>query len=511
MPTHHALHVPVLRLIHEHVWRLRADLVGVTAADVQGAEARVRELFGSDADPLIRPAHVDRAGRPTRLAMAPPHRELPAQPVPPFDLEPVGLPGVLRVFVYPHEGGLRVAVATKADAFTTLAAVPVFLSAALGRPVRLAGLLDDSREFFVTLPRPEVERAAGRPGSWLGREREDVTYVVLAPWKGAGTGPSGRLMASFRWYSHDDAETVKAEVRIGVDSRHRGCAGPWDLRWGAATLLEHVVAHEGLQCAVRPDKWIGAPLLVGRDWLGNAEARTVRALVDMEAGAPHLRAHPLAELSKRAGLSRSQATEITKNLGEAGVLVVLEARDHRDKRRKLVRSGPRLGVYARGLGQPEAATSVLGGSLVLGPFYSSSTKSGTRAGVPDAAGETDAEGGELTDPEGATTEPVAVTHGAGHHHRGRFSCPTAHGHGPWGRCLPTGHVLLPDPFVPAADEVIRRLLADGEHPLVPECRSREPQAVAETLNAAGIRRATGRDWTERAVRAIGRRAPKERG
>lgn len=430
--------------------------------------------------------------------------------MPPFDLEPVGLPGVLRVFVYPHEGGHRVAVATKADAVTTRAAVPRFLSAALGRSVRLAGFLDDSREFFVTLPRGEVERAAGRPGSWLGREREDVTYVVLAPWNGAGTDPCGRLMASFRWYSHDDAETVKAEVRIGVDSRHRGCAGPWDLRWGAATLLEYVVAHEGLQCAVRPDKWTGAPLLAGSDWLGDAEARTVRALVHTEAGAPHLRTHSLAELSKRAGLWPSQATEITRSLGEAGVLVVLEARDHRDKRRKLVRVGPRLGVYAAGLGEPEAATSVLGGSLVLGPFYSSIHRGGTRAGIPDAAGETDTETGELTDPEGAATGPAVETRGA-ERRRGWFSCPTAHGHGPWGRCLPTGHVLLPDPFVPAADEVVRRLIVDGEHPLVPECRSREPQAVAEALNTAGIRPATGHDWTERAVRAIGRRAPKERG
>ncbi len=72
-------------------------------------------------------------------------------------------------------------------------------------------------------------------------------------------------------------------------------------------------------------------------------------------------------------------------------------------------------------------------------------------------------------------------------------------------------MLLPDPFIPASDEVVRRLRADGEHPLVPECRSTEPREVAEALSAAGIPSGTGLDWTERAVRAISRRAPEETG
>ncbi len=403
MPTRHRLHPLLLRWVNEHVSRFRADIVGAAAADVGGAEARVRDLFGRCAHPVIRAVHVEPGGNRTSVALAPPPRANGARPAPPFDLEPVALPGVLRVFVYPHEGGLRVAVATKASSVAVLVGLSEFLSAAIGRPVSLGGLVDDSREFFVTVARPEVERAAGRPGTWLGPEGEDATFVVLAPWLGAGTAPGARLVASLRWYSHDDTKTAKIEVRIGVDSRHRGAVQPWDLRLGAAALLEHVLAHEGLRCTKPPDKWIGTPLRVGRGWLGDAEARTFRALVDMEAGAPHLRAHPLAELSKRAALWPSQATEVTRRLGEAGVLVVLAAPDPGDNRRKLVRSGPLFGVYARSLGEPGVVVSSSAGSLVIGPFYSSHLPSYLSPGTRDAAGEPDDEDGELMDPEGGST------------------------------------------------------------------------------------------------------------
>lgn len=504
MPTHHALPAVLLRWIYEHVWRFRAVVVGAVADDAAGAEARVRALFPRSARKLI---CVARSGT---LELAPPPRADGARPVPPFDLEPLGLPGVLRVFVYPHEGGLRVAVATKAGAVASIVAVTRFLSAALGRPVGLRDLVDDSREFFVTAPRFEVKRAVAQSGSWLGPEDVDRTFVVLATWRGAGTDAAERLFVSVRWYSYDKAEAVKIEVRLGAHHRKRGDVSPWDLRRGALIVLQSIVIHEGLHCGAPPTKWKGRPLPAGPGWLGDAELRVVTALAEMDREAPLLRLHPLAELSSRAGLSRPHATEVLGRLAGWGLLTEFKGANPKDKRRKFVRVGDLLALYAAVINPASASVPLPLPPSVVRPFYSSSASQPPSPTPRDAAGEADhgSDGGgcEVRDPQGLG---VALD---GPRRMGTLRVPANHGHGPSGRCRPRSFKTQGHPIEAPAVQSVAALLAGEISPIVPVCPSSEPEEVARALLAACVPSPTGLDWTaESVLAAAARGAPRGTG